>query len=79
MKKYVFLASKILLVTAAFSVLLFAAVVTTTLVVQGDQHPDYWKTTAYDIAAMAAVAVIYIVTLAHIVRKFLNTNKCKQE
>lgn len=79
MKKYVLLASKILLVTAAFAVLLFAVILTSTLVAQGDQHPDSWVTTAYDIAIMVVVAALYIVTLAYMLRKFFKTAKRTEE
>tara|TARA_Y100001970_G_C13935056_1_gene700261 strand:- start:562 stop:792 length:231 start_codon:yes stop_codon:yes gene_type:complete len=75
MKKYVLLASKILLVTAAFAVLLFAVILTSTLVAQGDQHPDSWVTTACDIAIMVVVAALYIVTLAYMLRKFFKLTK----
>lgn len=73
------LASKALLATVAFTVLLFLAVLTTTLIVQGDQHPDNWVITAYDIAAMVVVAAIYIATLAHMLKKFFKEGKHSNE
>lgn len=75
MTEYMLLANKVILVTAAFAVLLFAAVLTSALVVQGDKHPDYWVTTAHDIVVMAGVAVLYMVALVHIFRKFFKTAK----
>jgi len=71
MKKYFYFIAKILLITVVFLLLLLAAITTTTIVVQGDIHPDNWRTTAYDIAAITLVSVAYIAVLANASSRFL--------
>lgn len=74
MKRYCHFINKILLITVVFLLLLLAAVTATTIMTQGDIHPDNWTTTAYDIAAIALVLLSYIAVLARTSRSFLRDN-----
>jgi hypothetical protein len=64
-----------LLITAAFLLLLLAAITATTIMSQSDIHPDNWTTTAYDIAAMVLFAFSYIAVLVRTCRKFLKEKR----
>lgn len=70
MNSYPRLLAKVLLVTAAFALLLFASIVTTTLTFQNHIHPDSWTTTAYDIAGGVVVAVLYVAVVARMIYNF---------
>ncbi len=71
MNLYARLVVKVVFVTVAFALLLFATVMTTTLTFQSHIHPDIWTTTAYDIAAAALVAWAYVAVMVRIVYTFL--------
>ena len=57
---YIKLIFKIFISTIVYGLFLFLAIFTTTLLVQGNLHPDYWKTTYYDIFAGLFVTILYL-------------------
>jgi uncharacterized protein (UPF0548 family) len=75
MRNYLKLLVKVVLVTAGFALSAFAALMISTLTVQSGVHPDEWKTTAWDVAAVILVAIIYIAVLA---RMLYNFQRAKQ-
>lgn len=75
MNVYARLVVKMVLITMALALLLFAAVMTTTLALQSHIHLDIWKTTIYNIATAAIVAVAYVAVMSRIVYNFLRARK----
>lgn len=71
MSLYARLVIKVVFVTVAFALLLFAAVMTPTLTFQSHIHPDDWTTTTYDIAAAALVVLAYVAVMVRIAYNFL--------
>jgi len=80
MNTYALLAIKITLTTVVFLVLLFLAILATTLILQDSgQHPDNWKTTGYDYGAGILVAALYIATVIWQIRSALKKKAIQRQ
>ncbi|MES2820872.1 MAG: hypothetical protein V4812_18010 [Pseudomonadota bacterium] len=77
MKIYLYFLVKVLLITVVFLLLLVAAILITTLVAQGDMHPDDWTTTVYDIAAIVLVLAAYLLVLAKASNRFFKAKNAR--
>ncbi|AWF81639.1 hypothetical protein BTJ40_12835 [Microbulbifer sp. A4B17] len=67
------------MITAVFILLLLVSFLTTTLLVQGDQHPESWVINVYDISAMAIVIALYIAVMVYTFRRFIKAEKRLRE
>lgn len=69
---------RVAITSVVFAVIFMAVILISTLIVQGEKHPDYWVTTPYDITTGAIVALLYFFSITVQIRRIMKKSSKRE-